>query len=353
MKRLAQGILTWVAAILAGYAGNRAGIPLAWVLGPLVVTAVVAMSGLNAFAPLAGRRFGQVIIGAAIGLNMTAAAVGKLALWLPVMVATGLVSMLIGAAISVPLARLARIDGKTAFFAMVPGGLSEMANVGASVGARSDAIALSQALRVALAVCLMPPLVLALGHDGGIASVADAASLDWPTVAGLLLTGLVGVQLMRMTPLNNPWMLGSLAASAILAGTAVVEGHMPSGALWLGQFLIGIAIGARFKRDIVNKLLRLTFASSAMTILFGGLLLLLALLISTLSDLDIASAALGASPGGFAEMAVTAQALHLDVALVAGFHFVRAVLVNSLATHYWTTLDRIGFFRALRRALDL
>ena len=69
-----------------------------------------------------------------------------------------------------------------------------------------------------------------------------------------------------------------------------------------------------------------------------------ATLVSLVTSIDFASAAPGASPGGFAEMTVTAQTLHLDVALVAAFHIVRAFLVNGLATHLWRILDRLGFF---------
>lgn len=351
MNRFVRGGLCWTAALLAGAVADRLQVPLAWVLGPLLVTAAVSMSGAQPFAPQGARRFGQIVIGAAIGLNMTPDAVGNLLVWLPVMVATALVSTLIGAAMSVGLARYGPTDQKTAFFAMVPGGLSEMANIGASMGARSEVIALSQALRVALAVCIMPPLVLALGDDGGIFSLATRHDVTWLQVAILLTAGFVGVQVVRLLRFANPWMLGSLVASAILAGSQVVEGHMPDPILWIGQFFIGMAIGARFKRDIVRKLLRLATVSSALTLLAGLLLLLVAAAIASLSSIDIASAALGASPGGFAEMTVTAQALHLDVALVAGFHVVRAFMVNSLTVHYWTALHRLGFFAAVRRLL--
>jgi len=46
--------------------------------------------------------------------------------------------------------------------------------------------------------------------------------------------------------------------------------------------------------------------------------------VSGLTGLDLASAALATSPGGFAERAVTAQVLHLSVGLVTAFHVVRA-----------------------------
>jgi len=56
--------------------------------------------------------------------------------------------------------------------------------------------------------------------------------------------------------------------------------------------------------------------------------------------LDFATAVLSASPGGTAEMAATAQALHLPVALISAFHVTRSVLVNGFAVYYWRGLRR-------------
>ena len=339
----------WTLAVVSGAWADAVDVPLAWVLGPLLVAAIFSMAGARVAAPVPARRFGQLIVGAGIGLTMTADAAATLALWLPLMIATGLVSILCGAVLSVPLARASRIDGQTAYFAMLPGGLSEMANVGASLGARSEAISLSHALRVALAVLLMPPLVLAIGEEGGMLSVERTAPLGLATMALLLACSLFGALALRATPLANPWMLGALAAAALVAGTGLVEGSMPAPAMWLGQFFIGLTIGVRFKRDIVRSLPRLAAVSAGMTLVLGLLLLGVAGAIAAATNIDLASAALGVSPGGFAEMALTAHALHLEVTLVTAFHFVRAVLVNSLAVVALRCFDRIGLFSTLHQ----
>lgn len=339
-----------VLAVAAGYAADRAGVPLAWVLGPLVVAAGFAMSDRSPFAPTGLRRAGQLVIGASIGVKMTAAAVANLAAWLPLMIATAAVSILLAAAVSVALARYGRIDEKTAYFAMLPGGLSEMANVGAAQGARSEAIALSHALRVALAVLVMPALVVAVGHQGHVVN-AHADMLSLPRTAALLAGCLVGVQAMRLVRLNNPWMLGSLVAAAVLAGSGLVDGYLARPLVHAGQVFVGVAIGARFKRDIVEKLFRLTVVSGLLTLALGALLFGVAGLIAAVTPIDLASAALAASPGGFAEMAITAEVLSLDVTLVVAFHVARAFMVNGLATQALALLSRIGYFDAVRRLL--
>ena len=74
-------------------------------------------------------------------------------------------------------------------------------------------------------------------------------------------------------------------------------------------------------------------------------------LLSGLSDLDFITAVLATSPGGMSEMAATAQTLHLSVALVVAFQVVRAVMVNSMATVYWTILSRSGFLTLVERVV--
>ncbi|WEX10650.1 AbrB family transcriptional regulator [Chelativorans sp. AA-79] len=344
IKHRAGALICLTCAVLAGAAAFALHTPLAWVLGPLITTAIFSIAGVKPWAPLTGRRFGQILIGGAIGLNLTPPVVANMVGWIPAMIVAALVAMLVGSALARGLAHFGRIDLKTAYFAMMPGGLSEMANIGAQHGAQNEPIALAQALRVALVVCILPSLIVSLGIDGTFRTLDQGSDLPLPHVALLIGASLVGVGVVRLLRLNNPWMIGALIGAALLTATGHFDGRMPQPLFYLGQFLIGIAIGARFRREIVVHLVRLSLVSSVFVIIMTAIMLGYALVLAWWDDIDIASAALSSSPGGFAEMAATAETLHLNVALVTGFHIIRALFVNSLTTFYWTALNRIGFF---------
>ena len=345
----ASAIGVLVLAALAGHGAQLANVPLAWILGPLIVTAIAAMSGFSVFAPLAGRRLGQVLVGASIGLNITAPVLWLIITWLPVMIVTSLIAITLGAVVSVPFAALSRTDRKTAYFSMMPGGLSEMANLGTAAGAQGEPIAVAQALRVGLLVCVLPPLIIALDIHGTIDEMAHVSTLPLQDTAFVLMMGLAGVGLARLARLNNPWMIGALTGAGAAAATGLFFGRLPLPLYWFGQFMIGISIGARFKRDIVLRLPRVVLASTIFILTLAALLFGYAAIVSTWSGLDLASATLGASPGGLAEMAITAQTLHLSVGLVTGFHVVRAFLVNAFASQLLTLFERVGLFAALER----
>jgi len=334
-------------AVGLGWLASHAHVPLAWVLGPLIATALMSVAGYPVFAPTLGRRLGQAVVGTSVGLNITAAALGVIVTWAPWMIVTALVAIFLAAALSVPMSIASNIDHKTAYFSLTPGGLSEMANIGVSEGAEAEPIAVSQALRVALLVCLMPPLIIALGIDGGVMNQAAQVQLSWPQVAAALAAGLAGVMVTRLLRFNNPWTVGAILGTGIFAASGLLAGRIPGVLFSAGQFLIGLSIGARFRRESLVRLPRIFLVSGLFTIALAVLLFAYAGILAALTGIDLASVALGSSPGGMAEMALTAQVLHLNVALVIAFHVIRAFFVNAFTSYFYRFFNWIGLFSAV------
>nr|WP_232372782.1 AbrB family transcriptional regulator [Acuticoccus mangrovi] len=347
-----HAVVCFILSIAAGILAHIVRMPLAFVLGPMIVTAIFAISGITPFAPPPGRRVGQIIVGTSVGLSFTAPVLASLLDYVPLIVFSALSAMLLGAILSIPYARIARVDSKTAYFAMMPGGLAEMANIGGAHGGKSAPISLAQALRVALVVCILPPLIVSLDLHGDFEAFDSVPLVDPVLLIPLFAAAGVGVFTIRTLRLNNPWMVGALLGSATVGVLGLIEGRVPHVLFYAGQFLIGISIGARFKRELVRHLVRLAITSVGFTLVMTAALLAFAFLVAKLGGLDYASAALAVSPGGFAEMTVTAQTLHLNVALVVAFHIVRSVLVNSFSTHLMTMLTHLGLFRLGDRAVQ-
>ncbi|RUU45456.1 hypothetical protein EOC93_07045 [Mesorhizobium sp. M6A.T.Ce.TU.002.03.1.1] len=62
------------------------------------------------------------------------------------------------------------------------------------------------------------------------------------------------------------------------------------GPYWFGQFLIGISIGSRFKREVVLRLPRVFVSSAVFILILATLLFGYAALLCWLTGLDLASA---------------------------------------------------------------
>lgn len=348
----ARTAITGVACLCVGLAADWLGIPLAWILGPMVAAAVLSLQGFQFWYPRLGQRIGQWTIGASVGLKLTGSAIAMLVPLVPLMFITGVLGMCFGAVASLILVRFARLDSKTAYFSMMPGGLAEMANIAETVGARGEPVALAQALRLAIVVSVLPPLVLALGTTGDTVTDLTATNLAPLQVVAVFAVALVGIALARVLRFNNYRMIGAMIGAAIVSVSGLISGTMPPILVHGGQLLLGVAIGARFKRDIVKKLLGIAFVAifailAKLILLFGS-----GLALAGLTHGDIATSVLATAPGGLPEMAVTAQVLHLNVAFVTVFQLVRAFLVNGFAVHLMTGLERLGFFRIAERLQD-
>lgn len=196
---------------------------------------------------------------------------------------------------------------------------------------------------------VLPPAIIALGIHGDFLLIDDTQALGYPVVAILLVLALAGVWFMDLIRMANPWMLGALVTAAVLTSAGFVDGQMPRIIFYGGQLLLGIAIGARFRRDIIARLPRLFVLVTLFTLFITLTLFACGAGLSRLTGLDLATAALASSAGGVVEMALTAQILQLNVAMVLGFHVVRAIMVNGVSIHILNLLDHVGFFDLVER----
>ncbi len=351
MRHFPAAVVLLVSA-LCGFLASKGGVPLAWVLGPMVPTAIGSIRGIQVIAPRRGRQLGQLMIGTSIGLSLTVAAFEMIVIWFPVMLLTALVSILATGLLCVPFSRASRVDIPTAFFSLTPGGLAEMARTGEKEGAQREPVAMTQTIRVALLVCILPSLLLHFGIDGGIPQATGRPLLPLPELVFVFACTGAAVFLMRFTGVNNPWMIGGLIGAGAIAASGLVDGRVPYVLYALGQFMIGIAIGARFNRENLVKLPRVSVMAVLFIVLMTSMLFVYAVLLYLATGLDLSSMALAASPGGLAEMALTAQILHLNVGLVTAFHVVRSFIVNAFSQHIFRLFKRIGLFDGIAAMLD-
>ncbi|MDX6804779.1 AbrB family transcriptional regulator [Terrihabitans rhizophilus] len=327
-------------AALGGYLATTTGIPLPWLLGALFTTAAIALLGVTFRIPTWIRQAGQVVAGFAVGVLFTPE-VGYRVLqlgWL--MVLGGLGSILASVAISVLMARITGCDRKSAFFAMIPGGLAEMAGLAHQFGANITAVSVSQSLRIVILVVTVPPaLTMLVGSTGGHAAHPPALGAPW-LAGGLIVAALLSILLVRLR-VFNAFLIGGLAAGIAMGLSMPAPVSAPDYARAFAQVAIGVALGAKFQW-ITLRAMGLRFLPA--TVLCTLLLLLanvgLAWMMS--GHVPYATAVLATSPGGVAEMSLTAEALNLIAPLVTAWHLVRIVLVAVLTAPLFRLYSRVA-----------
>ena len=323
-------------ALAAALLAERLGMPLPWLLGPLLAVAAAGVLGAPVDCPAPLRHGGQWVIGTSLGLTFTPPVLAAVLTLAPAMAAGIGWALLAGALYGRVLARFAGHGDAaqrraTAHFAAAFGGASEMAVLGERHGGRVDLIAMAHSLRVLIVVVTIPFALQAAGFESRLPASVGAGAVRPGGLVLLAALTLGGAWLLRRAGGPNPFVLGSLAVALVLTGAGVELSALPATVSQGGQLLIGCALGARFTPDFVRSAPRWVAAVVA------GAFALIAL--SGAFAWGVAQGAaqpwltvlLGTSPGGIAEMCITAKVLQLGVPVVTAFHGTRYLEVR-LAT---------------------
>ena len=325
---------TLLTALAAGSVFRVLNAPLPWLIGPLLATAACGMRGLPVAASPTLLHVGQWCIGCSLGLYFTPKVLQTLVTLAPAVIVAVVWALLLGHLFYRLLWRLnggpSGMDRATAYFSAAIGGASEMATLAHRHGARVDLVAAAHALRVLVVVVLIPFGFKAAGLHG-LDSLAPAATgVRVASLAPLIaITAAAGLCASRAR-LPNPWLLGALFSTLLLSASGLSLSALPKWITGSGQLFIGVALGTRFTPGFVHTAPR-WLASVAIGTL--GMILIstgFAWALAGMTHLHPATVLLGTSPGGIAEMCLTAQALQLGVPVVTAFHVVRYIAVLLL-----------------------
>lgn len=340
---------TLVLALAAALLCRWLRTPLPWMIGPLLATAIASILGqpTRSFAPF--RNLGQWVIGVALGLYFTPQVTALVAsLWWAILL--GIVWALgLGWGFGWWLHRghAQRIGGSerqqraTSYFAGAIGGASEMTLLAEREGARTELVAAAHSLRLVLVTLIVPFAFTFAGLHGLDATLPGPREVHWGGLALLAAATGAGSWLMGRTGRANPWFMGALLVAMGLTMSGTELSALPQWMTNAAQLLIGVSLGVRFSAEFVHTaprwLLSVAVGALAMIAVSAGFAALLALG----TGLHWATMVLGTSPGGIAEMAITAKVLQLGVPVVTAFQVCRLVAVLVLVE----PLYRWGFLR--------
>ena len=341
-----RGMLTLAAATAGGYAAVLASVPLPWVLGAMLGTAVVILAGLGARQALPLRRLDQVAIGTALGLSFTEDVVQQLiSLGHWILLACTL-SIGMSAVFSRAIQRMAQMDGPTAIYAVATGASSEMALQAQQAGANGAQVAAAHAVRIILVVSLASVVAQLSGANVGPTYFSSGAPiLSWPLGVLFLMLAPVCGWLAHRVRFPNGWLLGPVILAAAFAVTGTV-GRVHPTVLVLAQILIGWGLGQHMTRKFFIKSPRMLAAAALVTVAMLALCVLVAWGASQASATSLLTTFLSLAPGGTAETALIAKNYGISAPIVTAFHVFRVIATVLLIRHLAAALLRCGWLTA-------
>ena len=340
MPPLSRLLFTLLLALAAAQACVWLRTPIPWMMGPLVATAVVSVLGAPVASWVPLRNAGQWVIGTALGLYFTPA-VGALVAGLWWAIVLGVVwACVLGWAFGRWLAhahapQLAHLPvaqrHATTYFAGAIGGASEMTLIAERHGARTDLVASAHSLRVLMVTLTLPFAMQAWGVHGLDSTGTAVRDVQWMGLAALAaLTG-AGVWVSLRLGRANPWFMGALVATMLTTLAGVRLSALPVELTNAAQLVIGVSLGVRFSPAFVRAAPRWLGSVALATTVMMALCAMFGTALAWATGLHPATLILGTSPGGIAEMAITAKVLQLGVPVVTAFQVCRLVAVLILA----------------------
>jgi uncharacterized protein len=322
-------------AFAIGFAGAQVflalKLPLPWFLGSLLACMAAAVVGVPFTRPDFLGVPMRAVLGVAVGTGFSPAVLsrfGEMSLSLVLLVPWVILIMAAG----VPFfKRFAGFDTKTAFFASVPGGLTDMVAMAESAGANTRAVTLIQLARIVMIVFALPFWLQ--WHDGfdivtrALSGRVHLWDLNPVDLAVLFALGLSGWWLADRIGLAGPAIVGPMILSGVAHASGLTAARMPFEIMTFAQITLGVLLGSQFRG--------LTWTEFRTTLVWGIAFSIILILVAAAVTLGVAKLTgapihplmLAYAPGGQAELNLVAYTLNLDVAFVALHHLVRLAVV--------------------------
>lgn len=321
-------------AVLAGlslplaFGLAAAGLPAAFLLGPLVAAVAVAAGPTAVRVPQGLFAFAQGVVGCMVARAMTAAIPAELARRWPVVLFAVLAVLLASMLLGMLLMHLRVLPGTTAIWGLSPGAAMAMVLMAERYGADMRLVALMQYLRVVV-VAVVASCVARLFAGGGAPALHPAwfAPVSPVPLALTLAVVLAGVLLGLRLRVPAGGFLGPMVLGALAQDAFGLHLTLPTPLLLASYTVLGWSIGLRFTRPVLweaaHALPRIMASIGAMVALCG----VFGWVLVQFAGIAPLTAYLATSPGGADSVAVIAATSPVDVSFVMSLQVARFVVV--------------------------
>jgi uncharacterized protein len=332
---------------MAGLLAQGAGVPAAWLVGPMVVAVALALAWPERpTVPRGARLASLAVVGGVLAAAFRPSVLPLIAAnWVPVCLVVG-GTLLLSLAIGFLLARLARLDGKTAALGTLPGAASGMLAMSAPLGADPRLVALMQYTRV-IVVVVTAALVARLGSapelahhrisgQGPQAIAYQGAAIvqnAWLTYGLTALVATAGALVGTRLRLPAGALMGPLVLGAGLEELGVLRLMWPPGVPQAAYLVLGVYVGLLFDRNSIARAGRLFPVVLASTVGLVAACAGLGWALAAFMHIDSLTAYLATTPGGIDSVAIMALGSGADAPLVLAVQMLRlfaVVLAGSL-----------------------
>ena len=317
-------IISTPSAILADYFN----IPLAWFLGPMIVTSIAALSGLKIIMPKIVLSFILIILGLHIGNYIDQNLFNQMINWIWTSLIMLIYIIICILVVSKYLQKFSGYDKKASIFSAAPGALGPLMILAESEKTDLSQVATSHLIRLIIIITVIPFIIVNnTNTDTLLIEKFDYMSQNHINLILLVSASLFFIFIFDKIKVPAALLSGTLFASGLLQITDIASYKLPDETVNFCLLILGSSVGCKFAEKTVKEIANNSLHSIVATTILVVLGLLAAYVSTFFVDTNILTLILSFSPGGIYEVAVIAIAFDLDPDFVAFHHIIRLLFI--------------------------
>ena len=321
-------VLVILISIPSAIIADLFNIPLAWFLGPMLVTSLASLMGLKIKMPRLILSSILVLLGLYIGNYIDKSLFNQMHQWMwtsLIMLVYIILSVLI---VSKYLEKFSKYERKTSIFSAAPGALGPLMILAEDEKTDLSQVATSHLIRLIIIITVFPFIVNSF-YDVKGAEIAqeiiEKQNLNHLLI--LIISSIVLIYFFDKLKIPAALLSGTLVASGFLQFTEIATYTITPDVIDYCLLVLGASVGCRFANKTFSEIGRNALHSFVATFLLVVLGVIAALVAGLIIDKNFFTLLLSYCPGGIYEVAVIAIFFDLDPEFVSFHHIIRLLMI--------------------------
>ena len=303
-------------------------IPLAWFLGPMLITSLCSLMGLKIKMPKLILSSTLILLGLYIGSYIDKSLFSQIHQWAwtsLIMLIYIIVSVLV---VSKYLQIFSKYDRKTSIFSAAPGALGPLMILAEDEKTDLSQVATSHLIRLIIIITVFPFIVNSF-YDVESIKVVEKTVSDQNIfhLALLIVASIIFIIIFDKFKIPAALLSGTLFASGFLQISDIASYELSPNIIDYCLLILGASVGCRFANKTFKEIAHNALHSFVATFLLIILGLLASLAASLIIDKNFFTLLLSYCPGGIYEVAVIAIFFDLDPEFVSFHHIIRLLMI--------------------------
>ena len=303
-------------------------VPLAWFLGPMIITSVASLNGFKTKMPRLILSSVLIFLGLYIGNYIDKTLFSQMQQWAwtsLIMLVYIILSVLV---VSKYLQKFSNYDKKTSIFSAATGALGPLIILAEDEKSDLSQVATSHLIRLIIIITVFPFVVNSLYGLEDIAVTKEVIEdQNIYNLFLLIIFSIILILIFDKFKVPAALLAGTLVASGFLQITEIAVYKLPPNIIDFSLLILGSSVGCRFADKSFNEISKNALHSFVATFMLVVLGLIAAYIAGLVIDKNFFTLLLSYCPGGIYEVAVIAIFFNLDPEFVAFHHIIRLLMI--------------------------